>query len=263
MTGELTGKVALITGGSSGIGRATALAFAEQGARVALASRRQGPGEEVAQAIREGGGEAIWIQTDVTQAAQVEAMVRAVIDAYGRLDCAFNNAGSGGAGGWTAEIAEADWDETIDVYLKSVWLCMKYEIREMLKLVQADEASTDASSAAIVNSSSVDGQRAFPWDPVYSAAKHGVLGLTKSAAMQYARRGIRINAVCPGWIRTPPVEGILERDPGMEEQMIQHQPIGRLGEAEEVAQAVVWLCSERASLVVGTALAVDGGYLAV
>jgi NAD(P)-dependent dehydrogenase (short-subunit alcohol dehydrogenase family) len=261
MTNEMSGKVALVTGGSSGIGRATALAFAERGALVAIASRRQGPGEEAAQAIRESGGQAIWIQADVTQASQVEAMVRAVIEAYGRLDYAFNNAGSGGAGGWTAEIAEADWDETIETYLKSVWLCMKYELREMLKVVQADAESP--VTTAIVNSSSVDGQRAFPWDPAYSAAKHGVLGLTKSAAMQYARRGIRINAVCPGWIRTPPVDGILERDPGMEEQMLQHQPIGRLGEAEEVAQAVVWLCSERASLVVGTALAVDGGYLIV
>ena len=253
MTGELADRVALVTGGSSGIGRATALAFAEQGAMVAIASRRREPGERVVQAIREGGGQALWIHADVTQAAEVEAMVRAVIEAYGRLDCAFNNAGSGGRGGWVAEIAEADWDETIDVYLKSVWLCMKYEIVEMLKLGQG----------VIVNSSSVDGQRGFPWDPVYSAAKHGVLGLTKSAAMQYARRGIRINAVCPGWIRTPPVEGILERDPDMEGQMMQHQPIGRLGKPEEVAQAVVWLCSDRASLVVGTALAVDGGYLAV
>jgi len=181
-----------------------------------------------------------------------------VIEAYGRLDCAFNNAGSGGNGGWVAEIAEEDWDKTIDGFLKSVWLCMKYEIREMLNPGQANNASR-----AIVNSSSVDGQRAFPWDPVYSAAKHGVLGLTKSAAMQYAREGIRINAVCPGWIRTPPVEGMLERDPQAEARMVQHQPIGRLGEAQEVAQAVVWLCSDRASLVVGTALAVDGGYLVV
>ena len=263
MIDDFAGKVALITGGSSGIGRATALAFAEQGAMVAIASRTREPGERVVQTIREGGSQALWIQTDVTQAAQVEAMVQAVIAAYGRLDVAFNNAGSGGMGGWVAEIAEEEWDKTIDGFLKSVWLCMKYEIAAMLKLGQAGHVSPDKVSAAIVNSSSVDGQRGFPWDPVYSAAKHGVLGLTKSAAMQYARQGIRINAVCPGWIRTPPVEGMLERDPHAEEGMLQHQPIGRLGEAEEVAQAVVWLCSDRASLVVGAALAVDGGYLAV
>jgi len=253
MSGQMTGKVALVTGGGSGIGKATALAFAREGAKVAIASRTQESGERVVQEIKAGGGEATWVRTDVSQAAQVEALVRAIIATYGRLDYAFNNAGSGGRGGWAAEIQEEDWDQTIDGYLKSVWLCMKYEIPEMLKL----------GGGAIVNSSSVDGQRAFPWDPVYSAAKHGVLGLTKSAAMQYAGKSIRINAVCPGWIRTPPVQGMIEDDPESEARMLLHQPIGRLGEAEEVAQAVVWLCSDKASLVVGTALAVDGGYLAV
>ena len=253
MSGQMAGKVALVTGGSSGIGEATALAFAREGAQVAIASRTQASGEKVVQAIKAGGGEATWIRTDVSQAAQVEALVRTIVATYGRLDYAFNNAGSGGRGGWVAEIQEEDWDQTIDGYLKSVWLCMKYEIPEMLKV----------GGGAIVNSSSVDGQRAFPWDPVYSAAKHGVLGLTKSAAMQYAQKGIRINAVCPGWIRTPPVQGMIERDPESEARMLIHQPIGRLGEAQEVAQAVVWLCSDGASLVVGTALAVDGGYLIV
>jgi NAD(P)-dependent dehydrogenase (short-subunit alcohol dehydrogenase family) len=180
-------------------------------------------------------------------------MIREVVETYGRLDCAFNNAGSGGRGGWVAEIEEEDWDKTIDGYLKSVWLCVKYEIPEMLK----------QGGGAIVNNSSVDGKRGFPWDPVYSAAKHGVIGLTKSAAMQYADKAVRINAVCPGWIRTPPVEWVLEHDPEAERGMILHQPIGRLGRPEEVAQAVVWLCSDDASLVVGTALPVDGGYLVV
>jgi NAD(P)-dependent dehydrogenase (short-subunit alcohol dehydrogenase family) len=253
MTGEMAGKVALVTGGSSGIGRATALAFANEGAKVVIANRTQGTGEQVVRAIRDAGGEAVWVETDVTQAAQVQSMVRVTQDTYGRLDYAFNNGGSGGRGGWTAEIEEEDWDNTIDVYLKSVWLCMKYEILEMLKL----------GGGAIVNTSSVDGKRGFPWDPVYSAAKHGVIGLTKSAAMQYADKGIRINAVCPGWIRTPPVEQILRHDPEAEKGMLLHQPIGRLGKPEEVAQAVVWLCSSRASLVVGTAMAVDGGYLVV
>jgi len=253
MTEQMTGKVALVTGGSSGIGRATALAFASRGAKVVIASRTQATGEEVVQAIEEAGGEAVWIQADVSQAARVEALIQKIVDTYGRLDYAFNNAGSGGRGGWVAEMQEEDWDETITGYLKSVWLCMKYEIREMLQ----------CGSGAIVNNSSVDGKRGFPWDPAYSAAKHGVIGLTKSAAMQYADKGICINAVCPGWIRTPPVEHMLEHDPEAEKGMILHQPIGRLGKPEEVAQAVVWLCSDDASLVVGTALAVDGGYLVV
>jgi NAD(P)-dependent dehydrogenase (short-subunit alcohol dehydrogenase family) len=250
---QMVGKVALVTGGSSGIGRATALAFAREGAKVVIASRTQETGEQVARTIREMGGEAMWIKTDVTQATQVESLVRETVDVYGRLDYAFNNAGSGGNGGWITEVQEKDWDKTISGYLKSVWLCMKYEIPAMLQV----------GAGAIVNTSSVDGQRGFPWDPVYSAAKHGVLGLTKSAAMQYADKGVRINAVCPGWIQTPPVEQILEHDPEAGKGMLLHQPIGRLGKPEEVAQAVVWLCSDRASLVLGAAIPVDGGYLVV
>lgn len=249
----MTGKVALITGGGAGIGKAAALAFATAGIAVAIASRTEATGEAVAHAIRKSGGSAIWIETDVTQAAAVEAMVAQTVATFGRLDYAFNNAGSGGRGGWLAEIAEEDWDRTVDGYLKSVFLCMKYEIPAMLA----------SGGGAIVNNSSVDGKRAFPWDPVYSAAKHGVLGLTKSAAVQYASQGVRINAVCPGWIRTPPVEEMLRNDPQSEGAMLQHQPIGRLGRAEEVAQAVLWLCSDAASFVTGAALDVDGGYLAV
>lgn len=193
------GTVALVTGGGTGIGRATALAFSAAGARVAIASRTQVTGEEVVRQINAQGGDAVWIHADVSQSSQVEAMVASVLSHFGRLDVAFNNAGSGGSGGWLAEIAEADWNLTIDGYLKSVFLCMKYEIQAMLD-------NDSAPNRAIVNNSSVDGQRAFPPDPIYSAAKHGVLGLTKSAGVQYASRGIRINAVCPGWIRTPPVE---------------------------------------------------------
>jgi NAD(P)-dependent dehydrogenase (short-subunit alcohol dehydrogenase family) len=251
-----SGKVALVTGGSTGIGRAAALGFAAAGAHVAVASRRQGTGEEVVQAIKEAGGDGIWIQTDVTQPREVESMVAKVLSAYGRLDVAFNNAGSGGRGGWLAEITEEDWDLTIDGYLKSVWLCMKYEIAAMLE-------GAERENRAIVNNSSVDGERAFPFDPIYSAAKHGVLGLTKSAGVQYANRGIRINAVCPGWIRTPPIDEILADHPEAEAQWLQHQPIGRLGTPDEVAQAVLWLCSPQASFVTATALAVDGGYLAI
>jgi NAD(P)-dependent dehydrogenase (short-subunit alcohol dehydrogenase family) len=256
MQHAFSGKVALVTGGSTGIGRATALAFAAAGARVAVASRTQATGEEVVRHINEAGGDAVWIAADVTQARAVEAMVDSVLSAFGRLDIAFNNAGSGGDGGWLAEIAEEEWNLTIDGYLKSVWLCMKYEILAMLE-------NAAGENRAIVNNSSVDGQRAFPFDPIYSAAKHGVLGLTKSAGVQYANRGIRINAVCPGWIRTPPIDAILAEHPEAKGQWLMHQPIGRLGTADEVAQAVLWLCSPQASFVTATALAVDGGYLAI
>lgn len=253
MTNSMNGKVALVTGGSSGIGKATALAFAAAGAAVVIASRGQTAGEETVAQIRQAGGQAIWVATDVSQAAQVANLMQRTLETYGRLDYAFNNGGSGGNGGWIAELDEEDWDKTIDGYLKSVWLCMKYEIQAMLA----------QGGGAIVNNSSVDGERAFPWDPAYSAAKHGVLGLTKSAALQYATKGVRINAVCPGWIKTPALDPILASDPQAEQNILQHQPIGRLGRAEEVAEAVVWLCSDQASLILGTALAVDGGYLAL
>ncbi|MBN1876584.1 MAG: SDR family oxidoreductase [Anaerolineae bacterium] len=253
MMQDMQDKVALVTGGSSGIGKATALAFAQRGACVAIANRNPHTGEAALREIKAVGGNAIWIQADVTQSDQVQAMVAQMISTYGRLDYAFNNAGSGGNGGFMAQITEEDWDETITIYLKSAWLCMKYELLEMLK----------AGHGAIVNNASVDGLRGFPWNPAYSAAKHGVVGLTKSAAMQYATKGIRINAVCPGWIRTPPVADMIAHDPEAEQGMLMHQPIGRLGEAKEVAAAVVWLCSEAASLIVGTALPVDGGYTVV
>ena len=253
MTSSMQGKVALVTGGSTGIGRATALAFAAQGCKVAIASRTQTTGESAAAEIRAVGGEALWIPTDVSQSDQVAAMVERTVAAFGRLDYACNNAGSGGDGGWLVDITEADWDFTMAVYLKSVFLCMKHEIPEMLKL----------GGGAIVNISSVDGLRAFPWNPAYSAAKHGIIGLTKSAAVQYGRQGVRINAICPGWIRTPPIEAVLAEQPEIEQQWLMHQPIDRLGDPREVADAVVWLCSDRASLVMGVALPVDGGYTAV
>ncbi|MBN1371792.1 MAG: SDR family oxidoreductase [Anaerolineaceae bacterium] len=253
MTASMEGKVALVTGGSSGIGKATALAFAREGAQVIIASRSQATGEAAVAEIAAAGGKAQWVQTDVSQAAQVQALFDQLISGYGRLDYAFNNGGSGGRGGWLADIEEADWDLTVDGFLKSVFLCMKHELGIMLK----------AGGGAIVNNSSVDGLRAFPWDPAYSAAKHGVVGLTKSAAMQYASRGVRINAVCPGWILTPPIEEMLARDPGAQERLLTHQPIGRMGRPEEVAEAVLWLCSEGASLMAGVALPVDGGYTAV
>jgi NAD(P)-dependent dehydrogenase (short-subunit alcohol dehydrogenase family) len=250
----MNGKVVLVTGGSSGIGAATAIAFARAGAKVAIASRSKGKADQTLQKIRKVGGDATWIETDVCDSKQVQRLIQRTLDHYGRLDYAFNNAGSGGAGGLTAEITEESWNKTINGYLTSVWLCMKYEIRAMLK----------AGAGSIVNNSSVDGLRGYPFPAgsSYSAAKHGVIGLTKSAALEYISKGIRINAVCPGWVRTPPVERWMSRDSEVAKQIIAQEPIRRLGNPEEIADAVIWLCSDRATYVVGVALAVDGGYLA-
>ena len=253
MTGSMQDKVALVTGGSSGIGAATARAFAREGAAVVIANRTEATGEAVAQAIRDEGGRAKWIGTDVAQAAQVEELVQGTLSAFGRLDYAFNNGGNGGPGGWLAEQPDEGFEQTIAGFLTSTFYCMKHEIKAMLQ----------NGGGAIVNNSSVDGLRGFPWDAAYSAAKHGVIGLTKSTAMQYAKQGIRINAVCPGWIRTPPVEQMIEQNPESEQGMLMHQPIGRFGTAEEVAEAVLWLCSEKASLILGVAFPVDGGYTVV
>lgn len=252
----MKGKVALVTGGSSGIGLAAAAAFLKEGAQVVISSRDQQRAQaalETLYAAANSPEDVRWVQCDVSFADQVEAMVQFTLDAFDRLDYAFNNGGSGGNGSMLQDYKEADWDLTIDGFLKSVFLCMKYELRAMLA----------RGGGAIVNNSSVDGERAFPWDPAYSAAKHGVLGLTKSAAVQYARYGMRINAVLPGWIKTPPVESVLHEDPSAAERFLQHQPVGRFGRPDEVAQAVVWLCSEKASLVTGISMPVDGGYLAV
>ena len=220
MYAEMRGKVALVTGGSQGIGKATAAAFAREGAKVVIASRTRATGEQAAAELCAEGGEARWVQVDVSQAGQVERLVQETLAAYGRLDYAFNNGGSGGHSGWTAEIEEAEWDKTIDGFLKSAFLCMKYEIQAMLE-----------QGGVIVNNSSVDGKRAFPWDPAYSAAKHGVLGLTKSAAVQYIQRGVRINAVCPGWIHTPATEGLYSQPEQAEGVLHQpaHWPVWRAG----------------------------------
>lgn len=252
MAGRFAGKVALVTGASSGIGRATALAFAREGARVVVANRSVERGEAVVRTIAGEGGEGIFVQTDVTRREQVEAMVGAAVERYGRLDCAFNNAGGGVRRGTVTECTEEDWDYTMDSYLKSVWRCMKYELLQML----------DQGSGAIVNNSSVDGLRGFPQSVAYAAAKHGVVGLTRTAALQYARQGVRINAVCPGWIRTPPVENYVRRAANAQQEILEQEPIGRLGEPEEVAEAVLWLCSDASSFVLGLPMAVDGGYMA-
>lgn len=257
MAGQLADKVALVTGGSSGIGRATALAFAREGAKVVVADVYVVGGQETVRRVRDAGGEAVFVETDVTQAAEVEAMVNQAVETYGRLDCAFNNAGvSTRDSAPTAICSEEDWDRVVSVNLKGVFLCLKYELRQMLK----------QGGGAIVNTASVyglvaagDSEQGFS---SYIASKHGVVGQTKATALEYARANMRVNAVCPGHIRTPMIIPKAGLSPEDEAQLNAEYPLGRIGEPEEVAQVVVWLCSDAASFVTGHALVVDGGRVA-
>ena len=245
-------KVALVTGASSGIGRATALVFAREGAKVVVADLNLVGGEETVQLVKAAGGEAVFVQTDVSQAASVEALVNTTVETYGRLDCAHNNAGVEGVLSRTAEHTEEDWEPVIRINLKGVWLCMKYEIPRMLQ----------QGGGAIVNTSSGAGLIGVKRMPAYVASKHGVIGLTKTAALEYAKSGIRVNAVCPGVIQTAMVERVTGKRPDVLDKMIAAEPVGRSGQPEEIAEAVVWLCSDAASFVTGHAMAVDGGAVA-
>ena len=249
MAGQLAGKVALVTGASSGIGRATAQVFAREGAKLVLADVVAEGSEELVRQIGESGGEARFIKTDVARPAEVEAMVARAVEAYGRLDCAFNNAGVlvKDRPGDVADTLEDDWDLILDINLKGVWLCMKYEIQQML----------EQGSGAVVNTSSVAGLRGAG-GAAYVASKHGVVGLTKSATMAYAGKNIRINAVCPGSIYTPMWASTSREQRKRAEA---RSPIGRLAAPEEVAEVVVWLCSDAASYVTGVPMPVDGGYV--
>ena len=251
MAGQFESKVVLITGGNSGIGQATALAFANKGAKVIVAARRVSEGKATEEMIKETGGEALFVQTDVTKATEVEALVAACIANYGGLDYAVNNAGIPGSDFTpAAKYDEEIWDNVIDINLKGVWLCMKYEIPEMLKRGQG----------AIVNMSSVAGLRGGEIGVAYHASKHGVIGLTKAAAIEYAAQGVRINAVCPAVIKTPMTDPFFD-DKDMTAQVTAMHPMGRVGRPEEVASTVLWLCSEDASFVTGHAHPVDGGFL--
>lgn len=245
-------KVALVTGASSGIGRATALAFAREGAKVVAADLNVVGGQETVQLVKAAGGEAVFVETDVAQADSVEAMVQTALDTYGRLDCAHNNAGVEGVLSRTAEQTEQDWEPVIRINLKGVWLCMKYELPHMLQ----------RGSGAIVNTASGAGLIGVKRMAAYVASKHGVIGLTKTAALEYAKSGVRVNAVCPGVIQTAMVERVSGRRPDVLEKMIAAEPIGRSGQPEEIAESVVWLCSDAASFVTGHAMAVDGGAVA-
>lgn len=254
MTGILEGKSALVTGGASGIGRATALAMVREGARVAVADRSEADAAATVALINEHGGQAVAIAADVTDEAQVQAMVARTVAAFGRLDCAFNNAGNaprhvGPVGQRLHEMSRESFDGMLAVNLTGVFLCMKYEIEHMLA----------QGGGAIVNTASVAGLVGLRTANNYVAAKHGVVGLTKTAAMEYAPDNIRVNCVNPGYVRTPMTEpGMAERY----EQLMTGVPMHRLGEPEEIAEAVVWMCSDRASFMTGASNVIDGGYYA-
>ena len=243
-------KVAIVTGGSFGIGRATAIAFAKEGAKVVIADIVED--NTTLTAIQSVGGEAMFIACEVSSEASVQAMVEKTITKYGRLDYAFNNAGVEGLSASTHECTADNWSKTIDINLKGVWLCMKYEIPHLLK----------QGKGAIVNNASIAGLVGFPNIPAYVASKHGVIGLTKNAALEYAKLGIRVNVVCPGVIRTPMIDRFTGKSKEVEKQFETMEPVGRLGEPEEVAAAVTWLCSDASSFVTGHSLTVDGGWVA-
>jgi NAD(P)-dependent dehydrogenase (short-subunit alcohol dehydrogenase family) len=255
MPGLLERKAALITGAGGGIGRATALAFAREGARVAVADVAIENARETVAQVNAAGGQAISLAGDVTRDADVRAMIDTVVRTYGRLDCAFNNAGIAGwhvdaAGKKTAEWSEEAFDRMIAVNLKGVWLCMRHELPQM----------QTQGGGAIVNTGSIAGLVGLPTSSAYVAAKHGVLGLTKTAAIEYAKTNIRVNAVCPGYIKTPMTEETMRR---RGEAILAQVPFHRMGTPEEIAEMVVWLCSDRASYVSGACYNVDGGWMAI
>ncbi|MBV8770898.1 MAG: SDR family oxidoreductase [Deltaproteobacteria bacterium] len=256
MPGRFEQKVALVTGGASGIGRAAAVAFAREGANVVVADVETAGGEETVRMVRAAGGTAFFVQADVSRANEVERMVSQGMQTYGRLDCAFNNAGIQGDLAQTVACSEENWQRIIAINLTGVWLCMKYEIPPMLA----------RGGGAIVNTASNFGLVGSDGMPAYAASKHGVVGLSKTAALEYARAGMRINAVCPGPTQTRLGEQILSRQPDLAKRIVEgimaREPMGRMGRPEEIAAAVVWLCSDAASFVTGAVIAVDGGFVA-
>lgn len=252
MEGIFENKVVIVTGGSFGIGRATAVAFAQRGAKVVIADQVEDKEKETLKQIKAAGSEGIFVQCDVSKSNEVKALIENCMGTYQRLDYAFNNAGIEGAQALTHECTEENWDKVISVNLKGVWLCMKMQIAQMLI----------SGHGAIVNCSSVAGIVGFERLPAYVATKHGIIGLTKTAALEYATGGIRINAICPGVIHTAMVDRITGKNKEAEKQFIGLEPVGRMGSPEEVAEAVVWLCSDSSSFVTGIALPVDGGFIA-
>jgi len=252
MTRELEGKVGLVTGGTSGVGRETSVLFAKSGAKVVIAGRREPEGEETIELIRAAGGEGLFVKADVSKVSEVEALIQKAVERFGRLDVAFNNAGIEGVWAPIIKQSEEDWDRTIQVNLKGVWLCLKYEIKQMVK---------QGKGGAIVNMASITGLVGSAGAAAYSASKHGVIGLTKSTALEMARSGIRINAVCPGVIETSMSERLFGA-PNVHKYVLSCHPVGRFGRPAEVAEAVVWMCSDRASFMTGQCMVLDGGFLA-
>ncbi|GAA3931048.1 SDR family oxidoreductase [Chitinophaga oryziterrae] len=245
-------KVAIVTGGSFGIGQATALAFARRGAKVVVADWIEDNEQATLRQIKAEGGEALFVKCDVSNAGDITDMIDKTFSAYGRLDFAFNNAGIEGVSALTHECTQDNWERTLAINLTGIWLCMKHELPHMLK----------QGKGVIVNCASIAGLIGFPGLPAYVASKHAVVGLTKTAALENAKLGVRINAVCPGVIRTSMVDRITGKDKVAEQQFISMEPVGRMGEPAEVAEAVVWLCSDAASFVTGHAMPVDGGWTA-
>ena len=254
MPGTLEDKIALVTGAGSGIGRASSLVLAREGAKVVVSDINAEGAEATLSTIKEMGGEGVFVHADVSKPEDVQALVASVIHTYGRLDCAYNNAGiEGYMEGRLHEYPEDIWDRLIGINLKGVWLCLKYEIPRML----------EQGGGAIVNTASAAGLVGSRRLAAYVASKHGVVGLTKAAALEYARDGIRVNAVCPGIIDTPMMDRLIAgRQDDYEATIPTRQPIGRLGTPEEIAESVAWLCSDAASLITGIALSVDGGFTA-
>jgi NAD(P)-dependent dehydrogenase (short-subunit alcohol dehydrogenase family) len=257
MTASLVGKTALITGGASGIGRAAAVAFAREGARLMIVDTNEAGGRETVELATKAGAKARFLNADLTDTAAAVTLVAKTVEAFGRLDCAFNNAGISGIGiGGPARAATADypderWHRVLAINLSAVWFCMKAEITQMLA----------QGGGAIVNTASVAGLVGLRYSSAYVASKHGVVGITKTAALEYAPRGIRVNAVCPGYIETP-MTALAMKDPDRLAQIIAQEPVGRVGNPAEVAEAVVWLCSDAASFVTGHSMTIDGGFTA-
>lgn len=252
MNQPLADKVVVVTGGSAGIGRAAALAFARAGARLAVADVDVGGGEETAHLIEQAGGQAFFVRTDVSQAVQVEQLIRHTLEKFGRLDCAFNNAGINEERGTVVDCSEALWDRTLEINLKGIWLCMKYEIPPMLR----------NGGGAIVNTASIVGLSSARQVPAYVASKYGIIGLTRATARDFGQQGIRVNAVCPGTIRTSMYIRRLGDDPEVDARLAAESVMGRLGTAEDIADVVVWLCTDAARFVNGHSMLVDGGDLA-
>jgi len=249
---EFEGRVALVTGAASGIGLAAAQLFAARGARVSLIDIDAAAGEAAAQELRSNGHEALFVAADIADSEAIETAVERTVEHFGGLDCAYNNAGISGSPHPIAEMPEAQWQRAIDVMLTGVFLCMKFEIPHLLA----------GGGGAIVNCASGAGLIGFPGQAAYVASKHGVLGLTKTAALEYGSQGIVINAICPGTARTAMVESVVAETPELQQELERLHPIGRIAEPEEIAEAALWLCSPRSSFVSGSALIVDGGYVA-